>query len=98
MHYRRQSISHHGVARLVKNSSDEILGSYTVASPISGDPNQEAPLTTQVIASLSANDYINIQVATNYNVTNEIDSYSGPDLPVPATKIYVSVTIIKIGN
>lgn len=98
VHYRRQNFPHHGVSRLIKNSSNEILGSYTVASPISGDGNEEDPLSTQVITTLSANDYINIQVATNYNVTNEVDSYLGPDLPAPATKISVSITIVKIGD
>ncbi|MDP2386352.1 MAG: hypothetical protein Q8M29_08265 [Bacteroidota bacterium] len=98
VHYRRRVFPHHGVSRLIKNSSDEITGSYTVASPISGDGNEEDPLSTQVITTLSANDYINIQVATNYNVTDEVDSYYGPDLPVPTTKISVSLTIVKIGD
>ncbi|MBK6984780.1 MAG: hypothetical protein IPH32_08485 [Bacteroidetes bacterium] len=98
IHYRRQNFPHHGVSRLMKNGSNEILGSYTVASPISGDSNEEDPLSTQVITTLSANDYINLQVATNVNLTNEVDSYVGPDLPAPTTKVSVSITIVKIGD
>jgi len=98
IHYRRQNFPHHGVSRLMKNGSNEILGSYTIASPISGDGNEEDPLSTQVITTLSANDYINLQVATNVNVTNEVDSYVGPDLPAPSTKVSVSITIVKIGD
>jgi hypothetical protein len=98
IHYRRQNFPHHGVSRLMKNGSNEILGSYTVASPISGDGNEEDPLSTQIITTLSANDYINLQVATNINVTNEVDSYVGPDLPAPTTKVSVSITIVKISD
>jgi len=96
--YRRQSIPHHGVARLIKNGANEVVGSYSITSPVSGDANEDAPLTGQVITTLSANDYINLQVATNYNVTNEVDVYSGLDLPVPSTRIFVSLTIVKIGD
>jgi hypothetical protein len=98
IHYRRQNFPHHGVSRLIKNGSNEILGSYTIASPISGDGNEEDPLSTQVITTLTADDYINLQVATNYNVVNEVDSYLGPDLPAPTTKVSVSITITKIGD
>jgi hypothetical protein len=97
VHFKRQGGVHHGVARLIKNSLNEIPGSYTISSP-QGDLNAQAPLTGQMITTLSATDYINIQVATNVNVVNEVDVYSGLDLPAPTTKIIVSLTIVKIGE
>lgn len=96
--YRRQSAPHHGVGRLIKNGANEILGSFSTSSVTTGDSNEDAPLNCQLITTLSANDYINLQVGTNYNVSNEVDIYYGLNLPVPTNQIIVSLTLLKIAD
>ncbi len=96
LYFRQQGSSHHGVARLNLNSTSEIPGSYSITN-VYIEANYIGRLMGQVIVSLAANDYFTVQAGTNFNVTNELDIYSGPDLPTPVTPITASVVIKRIG-
>jgi hypothetical protein len=96
INFRRQTSPHHGVARLVLNSVTEITGSYSITG-VFIEANYPGRLMGHAIVSLNANDYISVQAGTNLNVTNEIDLYSGPDLPVPQTPVTASVVLNRLG-
>ena len=97
VHFRRQSAAHHGVARIYKNGTSEIPGSFTISSPNTSDGNEDAPLIGFVVARLEANDYITVQIGTNINVSNEVDLYDEASLPDPSTRIFASLILVKIG-
>ena len=94
--HRGNGNDHHHVARLYKNGSSEITGSYALQAVTGDDVNEIHHLTHGVIASLSASDYVTVQIGTNVLTDNEIAVYDDGNLPNPAATIYASVVIKKL--
>ena len=95
VHTRHQGTGHHMVGRIYHNGSAELPGSFfKTDAMVSG---ASASLVGHVIVSLSAGDFVTVQVGTDVNDGNEVDVYDNATLPDPATRIYASLKIVKIG-
>lgn len=89
--------SRHQVARLYRNGSAEIVGSYSQCAMASTDANEVHQNAGVVIVSLTSGDYVTLQAATNQNVTNEVDFYRGDGHPPsPTTDVTAVMTVVKL--
>ena len=83
------------VGRIYQNGSAELPGSFfKTDAMVSG---ASASLVGHVIVSLSAGDFVTVQVGTDVDDGNEVDVFDNATLPDPATRIYASLKIVKIG-
>lgn len=95
--FRRQGAAHHGLGRVMKNGVTEVPASFSIGSPNTGDVNEDAPLHAKALVSLAAGEYVSVQIATNTNVTNEVDVFTQAGmLPDPVTRTYANFIIEKV--
>ncbi len=82
-------------ARLYKNGTDEIPGTYATFAISSG--YYSGQIVNHAIVSLNASDYVAVQAGTN-NTSFQVSSaiYSGSGLPSPTTNSSASITIIRL--
>ena len=97
VYFRRSDNPHHGVTRLIKNGSTEVLGSYGENSNTDADGNEVHPASGHTIVSLEADDYVTIQIGQNANIDTIVNLHDDGSLPDPDDFIYASLTIVKIG-
>lgn len=99
IHCRRQTANHHCNSRILQNGTTQLEDSYTMAWVGNTDVNQVDTSGKTFIASLSANDFIEIQASVNADVTNEIDLYDDVNLADSAIpRPFASLVINRIGD
>lgn len=84
--------AHHAVARVVKNGTTEVPGSFMEGSQTSGDPNETHTYTKSTIVSLAADDYVTLQVGVNVAGTL-INRYDDANLPDPNTGVLATLSV-----
>ncbi len=92
----RDSSGHHNNTRVLVNGTTEVAGSFASQGINSSDSNELQNISKTVMVSLTANDYITVQITTNVSVTNEIYAWDDANTADPTTMTYSSVSIKKL--
>ena len=82
------------VSRLLKNGGTEITGSFCEKSVSAA--NETVHMDGFSVESMTATDYVTLQVGTNGLATNEVDVYNDGNLPNPTTTIYATLMAYKV--